>query len=33
MRNKVWIFYKNFSISGQIKNLWLVKIEDIYINL
>ena len=31
MRNEVWIFYKNFSISGQIEYLWLVKIEDIYI--
>ena len=31
LRNEVWIFNKNFSISGQIENLWLVKIEDIYI--
>ena len=29
--NEVWIFNQNISISGQIENLWLVKIEDIYI--
>ena len=22
MRNEQWIFYKNFSVSGKIKNLW-----------
>ena len=33
MRNKQWIFYDNFSVFGQIENLWIDKIgfEDIYV--
>ena len=28
MRNEQWIFYENFSVFGQIENLWM---EDIYV--
>ena len=33
IRNKQWIFYDNFSVFGQIENLWIDKIgfEDIYV--
>ena len=30
MRNEQWIFYENFSVFGQIENLWSF-LEDIYI--
>ena len=26
MRNEQWIFYENFSVFGQIENLWMDKI-------
>ena len=33
MHNEQWIFYENFSVFGQIENLWidLSFLEDIYI--
>ena len=28
MRNEQWLFYENFSVFGQIENLWMDKITS-----